>query len=237
MSANATAYPGERFFWERVKARLPMEIVREVHARRPQTLARKVAIVDELRGARSWGLWADELSSWARAQEDARTAVGSLSVIDFRLGAWCACQIARTTLPHCAEGLPVIREVERWVRGNATRKVCQNAGRTLDHRYNDYSARRKDVAFRIFFTATSSAADCARAVGSRYEWRGQLFWNAVHNALALQTILQGNDDTVFSSDSRQIKAIAHTLISCVAEAIVTMPWELDADSIRRTRKP
>ena len=147
--------------WEIVRPLLaPCDAV-EVEDACPVSIAEYVAAAERVRDRErtsepAWTLWRDVLSAWAREQTDAREVVRALTLLDRRLGVWCACAVARVAMPYLYAGAIAsyaIKDAERWVRGEVSAHVFfANAS---DSEAADYAAR---IAADTIYFAIAGAA-------------------------------------------------------------------------------
>lgn len=191
--------------WALVRQSLPAAVAREVEESQPADLREAVALVEpHLDSGRAWWLWRDALSSWAREQTDACDVLRALTLLDRRLGVWCACAVARTALRYVHEynhrPRVAIETAERWVRGEATAEDCRAAANAVA------------VASRV--GRYTSAGDAASAA-----------FYAAHAADAVDTVFSVSEACSYAWYAARLSTMRE-LCPAAADAVLSMPWEV-----------
>lgn len=197
--------------WALVRQSLPAAVAREVEESQPADLREAVALVEpHLDSGRAWWLWRDALSAWAREQTNARDVLRALTLLDRRLGVWCACAVARTALRYVPEGehrpRVAIETAGRWVRGAATVEECRRAAsEAWDYWRAAYAAAAACAAAAAYAASAASAASGAAAADDAYAAA------AAHAAAVWR-----------ATRDRRLRDLCHV----AADAVLSMPWEV-----------
>lgn len=170
--------------WKIVRERLPREVVAEAEESDPdafttalEPIPRQVRVVQPHIEGRAWHLWRDAILGWAALQHDAAFIVRTITSIDLRWGVWCACRVARLSLPLLDDEDVAPRRaldaVEMWVRGNAVSGVCVEAAKEAAASERMYrsqgrgrAASAAKAAVRVAYAAGRFENDMVHDAGS-----------------------------------------------------------------------